>query len=124
MDRIQSLIIGITVPPIAFGFYNLGTVMVEDLEVFYVGIFDKQIKTIKWAKNLLVISTTILAVRYLFEAILKDFFSGLIEKSMKSESVGYEIYLMTITLASEVFTYIALIYTTYWRKSHHGWVKM
>jgi len=87
--------------------------MIEDLGVFYIGIFDEQIRTLKWSKNLLVASTTILAIRYLFEAILKDFFAGLIDNSMKSTSIDYEIYLCTITMASEIFCYTALLLTIY-----------
>jgi hypothetical protein len=39
MSKIQNVVIGLTVAPTAFGFFNYGGAMLTDLETFYFACF-------------------------------------------------------------------------------------
>jgi hypothetical protein len=66
----------------------------------------------------------LLSLRFLAEAIFYDFFSNFISKSLDNESFGFEVYLLIATLLTEVFAYVAALYTIYKRKCAMHWVKI
>ena len=66
----------------------------------------------------------LLSLRFMFEAIFYDLFGDFISKSLNNESYGFEVYLLISTLTTEVFAYVAALYTIYKRKCAMHWVKI
>ena len=124
MSWLQNIIVGFTIPPTALGIFILGKIIIQDLETFYFHAFPVQIKQIKMARALVVISMSLLSLRYLLEAIFYNFFENFIKKSLNNESFGFEVYLLLATLITEVFAYIAILHTIYKRKCIMHWVKI
>jgi len=78
--------------------------------------------TLKRARTLLITATILISLRFLFEAIFQKMMADLLEDSMSDKGYGYEVYLVTSTLCTEVLAFAVLAYTMYQRKRMEGWV--
>jgi hypothetical protein len=62
---------------------------------------------------MLIVVTVLIAIRFLIEAIFQKMMGSLLNNSMSDKGYGYEIYLVSSTLCTEVLAFAILTYTMY-----------
>jgi len=71
-----------------------------------------------------VTATVCISIRFILEAIFKDFMANLAQKSLDGSSFWFEFYLLASTMITEVMAYYSILYSVMHRRSQTGWAKI